>query len=378
MRSPGGSGPSPWPTGRGARWPAGSWACASKGHPIRWIEARAAPVGPGVDGRWPVVTSLTDISDRIARDRALKQATQRAEAMFSSAPLGMKVTALDGTISEANGALADLLGLPVEDIVGRTSAHITHPEDATVQREHERALLAGDIETHRMEKRLLHADGHLIWVQLDSTVLRDADDAPIGFISQIHDVSERREHEEQLRHLADHDALTGLLNRRGFLAALEHHLERARRYGATGALLMLDLDRFKEVNDTLGHKAGDELIAAAAGVLRGRLRDSDVVARLGGDEFVVLLPEGGSAEAVLAAEAVLPLLQARRAALLGPGHDLGGSIGVAAVCGGHETADELLVRADLALYHAKGHGRGRVATADPPQPLEAEHPAPSA
>src|SRR5262249_23848742 len=127
----------------------------------------------------------------------------------------------------------------------------------------------------------------------------------------IQDVSERVRYEAQLQHMADHDPLTGLLNRRSFERELNQHIHRIQRYGAEGAALVLDIDRFKHINDTLGHNVGDELIVKVAQALRTRLRDSDVLARLGGDEFAVLLPTGGEAEAEAVAESILGSVRAQ-------------------------------------------------------------------
>lgn len=170
----------------------------------------------------------------------------------------MRVAELDGTILEANQALADMLGLEVAQLIGSRWSDVTHPEDTEAQRAGERRMLAGELHGLRLEKRYLHAAGDAIWAQLDLTLLRDADGKPAGTVGQIQDISDRRVHEEQLRHLADHDALTGLLNRRGFLDELERHVGQVQHYGESGGLLMLDIDHFKYVNDTLGHKAGDE------------------------------------------------------------------------------------------------------------------------
>ena len=126
---------------------------------------------------------------------------------------------------------------------------------------------------------------------------------------QVQDITDRRRLEDQLRHLADHDPLTGLLNRRGIDRALAQHVARGRRYGAEGALLVLDLDGFKAVNDSLGHAAGDELIVTCAAALQNRLRETDILGRLGGDEFAVLLPAEGEAEAVIVAEAIVKVIR---------------------------------------------------------------------
>jgi len=176
---------------------------------------------------------------------------------------------------------------------------------------------------------------------------------------QMVDVSEQRVYEDELHHMADHDPLTSLLNRRGFEAELGAHLSRCRRYGAAGALLMLDLDGFKAVNDTLGHAAGDEIIKSTAGALTVRLRQSDVVARLGGDEFAVLLPTQHRAEAEAVAHALLTTI--RTQATTGPGGQTGlvtASIGVAVLSDDELEPDELMAHADAAMYASKAAGKG--------------------
>ncbi len=334
------------------------------GQPLRWVSVNTSPLGAAErpEGPWPVVSSFTDITERLHRERALAEAEQRVRSTFDAAPVGMRVAALDGTCLEANKAFADLLGAAAEDLVGRRAEELTHPDDRDAEREGRRRLLAGEVATSRLEQRFLHAAGHAVWAQVDVTVLRDADGRPTATIGHVQDISERRHHDEQLRHLADHDGLTGLLNRRSFQAELERHVVQAERYGTTGALMVLDLDHFKYVNDTLGHKAGDELIVAVADLLRTRLRKTDVIARLGGDEFAVLLPRGTREQANAAAEAVLSALRERQGDLPTLGRfKLTASVGVATLEDPTLTADELMVNADLAMYDAKEEGRDQVA-----------------
>ena len=333
-----------------------------EGGPVRWVEVNASPLREGrTAGPWPVVSSFTDITERLSRDRALVEAEQRVRATFDAAPVGMVVARLDGTFLEVNQALADLLGLRVEALVGRRFEDVTHPDDVAEHRAGERRVLAGEVPAFRMEERFVHAAGTVVWAQMDLTVLRDADGVASGTIAQIQDVSDRRRHEDQLVYLADHDALTGLLNRRGFQRELEAHVAEVVRNGPSGALLMLDVDHFKYVNDTLGHKAGDEVIVAVADLLRSRLRRTDVVARIGGDEFAVLLPHGTGADADRAAESILRTLRERQPHLPTLGRlKLTASIGVAPIVAGTLTADELLINADLAMYDAKEGGRDQV------------------
>ncbi|MGA2164816.1 MAG: EAL domain-containing protein [Solirubrobacteraceae bacterium] len=175
----------------------------------------------------------------------------------------------------------------------------------------------------------------------------------------------RSRYEAELKHMADHDPLTGLLNRRAYERSLEEHLARGERYGHAGAVMVLDLDSFKEVNDTLGHSAGDELIVRVAGALASRLRESDTLARLGGDEFAILTPIGESEEAESLADSLLEVVRQERAPR-GPGgreRPITASIGVAPLQGAEQlSAEEALINADLAMYDAKEAGRDRSVT----------------
>jgi len=196
--------------------------------------------------------------------------------------------------------------------------------------------------------------------------VRDADGAPLRFLTQVQDVTERRRFESELRHLADHDPLTGLYNRRRFEQELERHVTEVARYGPRGALLVLDLDHFKYANDALGHHAGDELILSVAAILGARLRDSDILARLGGDEFAVLLPTADPTEGEHVAEELLRAVR-EETGLEGANRRAGvtTSIGIAGFRGSDMTGEELLIEADLAMYDAKEAGRDRYAVVSP-------------
>ncbi len=182
---------------------------------------------------------------------------------------------------------------------------------------------------------------------------------------RLEEAAARARYEAELKHMADHDPLTGLLNRRAYERSLEEHLARGERYGHAGAVMVLDLDSFKEVNDTLGHSAGDELIIRVAGALAGRLRESDTLARLGGDEFAILTPTGEREEAESLADSLLEVVRHERAPR-GPGgreRPITASIGVAPLQGAEElSAEEALINADLAMYDAKEAGRDRSVT----------------
>ena len=196
------------------------------------------------------------------------------------------------------------------------------------------------------------------------TPIRDGDEVT-GAVITFNDITERKRFESQLRYLADHDPLTGLFNRRHFEAELGRQVTYANRRAPAGAALLLDLDNFKYVNDTLGHHAGDDLIRSIAGVLRGRLRETDVVARLGGDEFAVLLTD---ADAAKAEGVAADLAEAVRRNVITVGDRpvrVTASIGVAPLRRRELTATEVLIEADIAMYQAKEAGRDRCAVYAP-------------
>jgi len=198
--------------------------------------------------------------------------------------------------------------------------------------------------------------GELRLISWSSTALTDPDGNVTHVVGTGIDVTERRGLEERLRHLADHDALTGLINRRRFEEELERHLAEGRRYGMTGALLVLDLDGFKAVNDNHGHRAGDRVLCAVADALRQRLRESDIVARIGGDEFAVLLPRAAPEEAEQVCQS---LERAIPEEVPTPGrHRIEISVGFAAFVEGVRSVDEILSAADASMYAVKA-GRPR-------------------
>lgn len=170
---------------------------------------------------------------------------------------------------------------------------------------------------------------------------------------------------DQYQYLASHDPLTDLFNRRRFEEELELQLAQVKRYGGRGALIFFDLDHFKTINDSLGHRAGDDLLVKIADLLRGRLRQSDIPARLGGDEFAVFLPRADGKEAQGVAERVLEALTNEQAEVAGAPLRVAASIGIALVPDHGSTRQELLTHADLAMYQAKEQGRGQIRLYDP-------------
>ncbi|KRE56326.1 EAL domain-containing protein [Phycicoccus sp. Soil748] len=294
-----------------------------------------------------------DVSRDRARERELRASHDRVQRLFVDAPHGIAVLGRDGVIRQVNPSLCVLLGRDEDDLVGMPLAGLGAAQDETVAE-----LLAGatdgDAAAGRADWTVVTPAGGQVHLSLSSTVLAGAEDE---VLVNFADVSERFVYEQQLAHLADHDVLTGLANRRKFSAELDRHLAYCRRYGARGALLLIDLDHFKEVNDTLGHGAGDELLVGLAGVLRRSVRASDVVARLGGDEFAVLLIETDLAGTELVAANLVAAVRAHETTL-GPAADaVTASVGAVVIEGDSQSAEELMSSADALMYQAKNTGR---------------------
>jgi len=312
------------------------------------------------DGRIGAMLIAQDISARVATTREIGEAQERFRRAFDDAPIGMAVAGLDGRFLEVNQALCTITGYRACELAGTTFTAITHPDDLDADFEVMRALVDGSTTSSVDEKRYLRPDGSIVWVARSVTLVRDADGQPLHFLDQIQDITERRRFERELRHLADHDPLTGLLNRRRFEQELDRHVADVARYGPRGALLVLDLDHFKYVNDALGHHAGDKLILSVATILQDRLRETDTLARLGGDEFAVLLPHATRADAEHVAEELVRAVRQDAEVITGDRpRRVTTSVGVAPFGRAGLSGEELLIEADLAMYEAKEAGRDR-------------------
>jgi diguanylate cyclase (GGDEF)-like protein/PAS domain S-box-containing protein len=281
----------------------------------------------------------------------------RFHAAFEQGLLAAWICDLDQRYTDVNDALCRLLDRPRELVVGSDASEFTHPDERTTDAQDTGEMLAGERDRATREKRLLRTDGRTIWVLAATRLIRDPEGEPLYFIGQATDLTEYHTREQRLRHLADHDPLTGLLNRRGFGREVRRHVSRLTRYGTTGALLMLDLDNFKAYNDAHGHSGGDKLLQAVSSGLSGRLRGSDLIGRIGGDEFAVLLPEVSAEQAEVVAAA---LVQSVRE-LSRPGEPtVTISVGIFVFDDSERLSeDRAMVGADLAMYAAKHAGRDR-------------------
>jgi diguanylate cyclase (GGDEF)-like protein/PAS domain S-box-containing protein len=302
----------------------------------------------------------SDMSAHRLAYRELRDSEERFRCAFDESPIGMVMCDVEGRYERVNDAFCAIVGYESERLSGLLSKEITHPDDIAVDKAAAHALLAGNAKSRSYEKRYLHAAGHVVWTSFDITLLCKGRGRSASFVAQIQDITKHRMYQRQLEYMADHDALTGLLNRRGFQRELESHIARIGRYGLTGSILMIDLDNFKVFNDRLGHAAGDRLLVDVARGLESRLRESDVLARLGGDEFAVLLPYGDDPAMRRAAEALLGVVRDLPSATAWEqSSQVTASIGIARFDETATTAEEIMVNADVAMYEAKEAGRNR-------------------
>jgi diguanylate cyclase (GGDEF)-like protein/PAS domain S-box-containing protein len=308
------------------------------------------------------ISFARDITAMHQVEIARVQAEERFRIAFEHAPIGLAIVSLQGPTAgrwtQTNPSLARILGYEPGELDGARIDDVTHPGDR-----HQTQRLLGDLRSQKpivVEKRFVRKDGSSVWAYVSSTPVPSLDGEPVAYaVTQLMDISERRSFEQQLRHMADHDPLTGLYNRRRFETELERVIELARADDEPTALLVLDLDGFKTVNDRFGHPVGDDLVTHIGGLLRRSVRKSDFVSRLGGDEFAVILRDCRLKQATDVAEKVLETIRSRGVVVTPRGTArVTTSIGIAIFQPGcATTADELAVRADTAMYDAKADGR---------------------
>ena len=309
------------------------------------------------------VLTIRDVTAWRHREDAAREAEERFRLTFEGAPVGMALveTSEDGgQVLQVNAAMGVLTGRTVEDLLSRRMIELVDErEQGTVRR-----LLSGEAPSAPAQLRLVRPDGAKIWVQVHCSTVSGAGSRYA--IVQAEDVRVRRRYEERLRYLADHDSLTGLLNRRRFNEALAAHHDHCVRYGSEGVLMLLDLDGFKDVNDTLGHAAGDDILRSVSSILGERLRGTDIVARLGGDEFAVLLQRTHPQEAVaIGRDLITRIRNAPPPRPEVPALRVSATIGVAPFAGEPLAVRDVLAEADVALYEAKEGRRGGIALYTP-------------
>jgi diguanylate cyclase (GGDEF)-like protein/PAS domain S-box-containing protein len=302
-----------------------------------------------VDEERRLVVRLRDVSEREQQSRALDQARRRFQQAFQSAPTGMALVRLDdGRIVDANQSLAEMLRRDVDELVGCTLREFTHPDDVRAAQPHRARLELGIVDSYRIDQRYRRRDGEYVWAR--TRVSSTEDDGVMLAITHIEDVTEQRRAAEQLRYAARHDELTGLPNRSYLMHLLHDRLATAEVDSV--AVLFVDLDHFKTVNDSLGHEIGDQLLQVVSERLRSALREGDVLARFGGDEFIIVM----RGEPIDVADR---LRKAVHVPVVVGDHELfvTASIGYSSNYEAGMSPNDLLRDADAAMYRAKARGR---------------------
>jgi diguanylate cyclase (GGDEF)-like protein/PAS domain S-box-containing protein len=301
-----------------------------------------------------------DLTERERDARELVAARNLFETVFESAPVGMTISRVheDGVteVVQCNLAFAEMLGRAPGDLLGAGTTEMVHPEDLPLRR----LMIDNLMEGHaaQAELRFVHSDGHEIWVLIVPRLTLGPDGERL-IVVQALDISERKTFEAKLQHHADRDVLTGLFSRRRFEEELQREVSRARRHRRPAALMLLDLDGFKAVNDAFGHAAGDALLVRISDALREVLRESDILARIGGDEFALILPDTSDEASDVVAEKLIRAVRAHGTFLLdGRRTVVTVSIGITSLNGRRGIdAAHMLSEADEAMYQAKAAGK---------------------
>lgn len=309
------------------------------------------------------------LSLRRQREAELRRrlAESRADALgsflsiFQDAAVGIVMVDEQGRILEANRAYGETVGLTVHELMGRSVNEFTHPEDVYDTVAAIRMMQSGLVKQTHLEKRYVRADGTVVWVSVSSSCLRETSSSGRRIVSLIQDITDHVALREQLTQRAQFDPLTGVPNRTVFNERLARSVVRAERNGASLAVMFLDLDQFKHINDSSGHDAGDTVLSEVARRIQVALRPEDLVARMGGDEFAVLTLVDKVEEAERIAERI-QLAMAEPIAVEGRELRVSVSIGIALSSSADDGGNTLLRKADLAMYRAKSSRPGTTVT----------------
>jgi diguanylate cyclase (GGDEF)-like protein/PAS domain S-box-containing protein len=314
---------------------------------------------------------VVDITERKRAEDAVYRSQSRFRRVFAAAPFGIALLDAGLRITEANDALSIMLGFDAAALIGRTFGELTPSEDARRFDALGAKLLAGDIADFSIEKRLVSAHGRIVWVDLQASLLDG--DGPPHVIVMVADVTTRKQLEADLTHRATHDPLTGLPNRTQLEDRIRHTQARARRNHEYFAILFIDLDGFKTINDRLGHRQGDQALAWIGKRVAAALRPADTVGRVGGDEFVAVCEDLGPdrptaiATAAAIANRILEDLEPP-VELDGATVSIGASIGVLVTHDRRDSPAMLIAAADAAMYTAKASHGEHIAIVDDDRP----------
>lgn len=288
---------------------------------------------------------------------SLEESELRFHSAFDSAAIGMALVSTQGRWLQVNESLCNIVGYSEEELLKIDFQTITHPDDLDLDLNNVQQLLDGKIRFYHIEKRYIHKNGDIIWILLSGSLIRDRKGKPLYCIAQITNIDAQKRAEKELYHIAYHDILTDLANRKQLATAFEHAKAYADRHNHYIAIMFLDLDDFKKTNDNLGHEIGDLLLVEIAKIIKNSVRSTDIVARQGGDEFIIMTTELSDLEpAITAAKKILASIS-RRICINQNEILITGSIGISLYPQDGQDLKTLIKQADNALYHVKNQGR---------------------
>lgn len=321
-----------------------------------FVNASLAPLYDGNNITIGAVGMCVDISEAKRAEAALHTSEARFRRMTEAAQDIVAVVSPDGIISYVSPSATAVLGVQSDELLGQTFGQAVHPEDVAVVRDLLADVIDGATAGDAVEFRFQHKNGAWRWLEALATNGL-ADPSIEGIVLNLRDVTDRRAAQERVTHLAYHDNLTGLPNRSLLQDRINQAISRARRKGSRLAVAFIDLDNFKNVNDTMGHDAGDLLLKQAAHRLQASVRAQDTIARQGGDEFIVLVEElADTKDIVIVANKIMSQFKEPIRLPAGEAH-VSASIGIAVYPDDGDDAAKLLRNADTAMYHAKSGGK---------------------
>ncbi|MCX5856579.1 MAG: diguanylate cyclase, partial [Deltaproteobacteria bacterium] len=326
---------------------------------IFWVSVSSRAVRDGDGSILYYEGTHTDITKRKQTEADLRASEERYRSIIENIDDGYYEVDLKGTITFINDAALRITGVSRSELEGTNFASYASGEDAgMIFRTFHQVFLTGT-SFRGLSWRVVRPEGKEQHVEVSVSLIRDAAARPVGFRGILHDITERRKAEETIQHMAFHDALTGLPNRLLFYDRFSQILAHARRSGEQFAVIMLDLDKFKDVNDRLGHDAGDQLLRSVAERLASQQRDGDTVARFGGDEFLLILPGIKQKEDLdPLGQKILQIFQ-QPFRISDQELVVHASIGVAVFPDDGPDKDALFQKADFAMYRAKAAGGNR-------------------
>ncbi len=279
------------------------------------------------------------------------------DALFNFSHTGIGILLLDGRLIKVNHTICEIFGYSAETLLTMNYYHLVHPDDYAKMQTQIQLLNENKITIYQAEHECFRKNNETIWLNTTIQIVRDHAQKPLYNLVQVQDISLQKKAEERLRHMAYHDPLTGLANRNKLEQFISQILAQSRRHQESFAILFIDLDRFKNINDTIGHEAGDMLLQIIADRLKGAIRNTDLVARLGGDEFVIVVTDVTKSEAV--AIIAHKILESVMQAVVIKGQELyiTTSVGISLYPFDGQNMQTLMKNADLALYRAKEFGK---------------------